>query len=89
MNDLEKFIIDCEKNSVPDKDIDLSDIPEVKDLSSGRFRNWKPVKKQVSIRLDIDNINWLKNQTEKGSLSAVNDVIRWARSNGYKGNLYK
>ena len=30
------------------KKIDLSDIPEIKDFSSGHLRNWKPAKKPVS-----------------------------------------
>ncbi|MBQ6673138.1 MAG: BrnA antitoxin family protein [Spirochaetia bacterium] len=57
MKDLEKFKIieECEKNAVPDSQIDTSEIPEVTDFSkflslSQHDKYFKPVKEQVSIR---------------------------------------
>ena len=45
------------------KNIDLSDIPEVTDFSQGHLRNWKPQKKAISLRIDLDNLEWLKKYT--------------------------
>ena len=63
------------------REIDLSDIPEVKDFSSFQFRNWKPAKKAISFRIDMDNLEWLK-QNGEGYQKRMNDVLRWARQNG-------
>lgn len=63
--------------------IDLSDIPEVSDSmwETGHYRNWKPAKKAISIRIDLDNYEWLKNRGP-GYQKRLNEVLRWARSNG-------
>jgi uncharacterized protein (DUF4415 family) len=46
----------------PDKKIDLSDIPEIRQFPSdamiGRF--YRPKKQSVTIRLDADVLAWLK-----------------------------
>jgi len=46
----------------PDREIDLSDIPEIREIPSdyviGKF--YRPKKETVSIRLDADVIAWLK-----------------------------
>ena len=60
------------------KNIDLSDIPEITDLSGGEFKNWKPIKKAISLRIDLDNLEWLK-QGGKGYQIRLNEVLRWAR----------
>src|SRR5664279_531237 len=49
--------------TLPDKQIDTSDIPELppnawKDAVRGRF--YRPVKQAVSLRLDADVVAWLK-----------------------------
>lgn len=64
------------------KNIDFSDIPEIKDFSKGHLRNQKPEKKAISFRIDMDNLLWLKSKGEKGYQSRLNDVLRWARQNG-------
>lgn len=63
--------------------IDLSDIPEVSDSmwESGHYRNWKPAKKAISLRIDLDNYEWLKTRGP-GYQKRLNEVLRWARSNG-------
>lgn len=61
------------------KNIDLSDIPEIKDFSNGRLRNWKPAKKAVSFRIDLDNLEWLQSAGVEGYQKRMNAVIRWAR----------
>lgn len=63
------------------KNIDFSDIPEIKDFSNGHLRNWKPVKKSITVRIDLDNLTWLK-EAGKGYQTRLNDVLRWARQNG-------
>ena len=48
------------------KNINFSDIPEIKDFSGGHLRNWKPAKKPVSFRIDLDNLQWLQSEGTKG-----------------------
>ena len=49
------------KGTVPDEQLDLSDIPEITDWSHavrhGQF--YRPVKQQTSVRLDADVLAWL------------------------------
>lgn len=78
MKDLETFIRESEKNAIPDNQIDLSDIPEITDFSKGHFRNWKPVKKPVTVRIDSDVLFWLKGSDAKGYQKRLNDTLRWA-----------
>lgn len=64
------------------KNIDFSDIPEIENFSDGHLRNWKPIKKPVSFRIDLDNLQWLQSAGVKGYQKKMNEVIRWARQNG-------
>jgi len=62
--------------SIPDRDIDLSDIPEITDWSKavqGKF--YRPVKKQITLRLDADMLEWYKMQGGKYQ-SRINQVLR-------------
>ena len=83
MTDLEKLIAKCEQNSVPDSQIDTSDIPELteEDFSRGHFKYWKPMKKSITIRIDVDNLAWLQSEGVKGYQKKMNAVIRWAKEN--------
>lgn len=65
--------------------IDLSDIPEITEemWKTGHLRNWKPAKKSITVRIDLDNLEWLKGENPKGYQGRLNDAIRWARNNGY------
>lgn len=59
-----------------DEEIDYSDIPPVTDWSKavvGRF--YRPVKETVTIRLDADVLDWLK-QGGKGYQTRVNRILR-------------
>lgn len=59
-----------------DDDIDFSDIPEVKDFSGwerGKF--YRPVKDQVTLRLDRDVLHWFKLSHEKYQ-TAINQALR-------------
>ena len=64
----------------PDSEIDLSDIPE---LSEKFWRNavpnpwYRPVKKQLTVRLDADVIAWLRKQG-KGYQTRLNSLLREA-----------
>jgi uncharacterized protein (DUF4415 family) len=60
----------------PDESIDTSDIPELSDEASkagvrGRF--YKPVKQQITARVDADVLDWLKSRGPgyQGPLNAI------------------
>lgn len=67
------------KGTVPDEQLDLSDIPEITDWSHavrhGKF--YRPVKQQTSVRLDADVLAWLKAQG-KGYQTRMNKILREA-----------
>jgi uncharacterized protein (DUF4415 family) len=65
--------------AMPDDTIDTSDIPEVTDWSGwtrGKF--YRPVKKQVTLRLDADLIDWFKAQQggARGYQTKINAALR-------------
>ena len=68
-------------DAVTDKDIDYSDIPEVKDFSG--FQPWqdrklyKPIKVSVTCKIDADIVAWLK-QGGKGYQTRLNTILRQA-----------
>ena len=61
----------------PDREIDLSDIPEIREIPSdaviGRF--YRPKKTTVTIRLDVDVVAWL-NATGDGYQTRINAYLR-------------
>jgi uncharacterized protein (DUF4415 family) len=63
----------------PDSEIDFSDIPE---LTEKFWQNavpnpfYKPVKKQVTLRIDADILAWLRQQGKNGYQSRLNAVLR-------------
>lgn len=62
--------------AMPDSEIDFSDIPEITDFTGfevGKF--YRPVKQTVTVRLDADLLNWLK-QGGKGYQSRMNAILR-------------
>lgn len=62
--------------AMPDRDIDTSDIPETSGWSKavvGKF--YRPVKRQVTLRIDADVLNWFKTHSGKYQ-SAVNTALR-------------
>ena len=67
------------KGTVPDDQLDLSDIPEITDWSNairhGQF--FRPLKQQTSVRLDADVLAWLKAQG-KGYQTRMNKILREA-----------
>ena len=61
----------------PDREIDLSDIPEIREIPSdaviGRF--YRPRKTAVTIRLDVDVVTWMKS-TGAGYQTRINTYLR-------------
>ena len=64
--------------------IDYSDIPEItEDVALELYpRNWKPVKQAISVRIDADTLEWLKQPQEAGYQKRLNAALRWARLHG-------
>jgi uncharacterized protein (DUF4415 family) len=73
--------------SRPDSEIDYSDIPP---LSERFWRNamrnplYRPVKKQVTLRIDADILAWLRQQG-KGYQSRLNSLLRSAMIERLRG----
>jgi uncharacterized protein (DUF4415 family) len=73
----------------PEKDIDFSDIPSTsgedwRGAERGRF--YRPLKRQLTVRIDADVLEWLRSQGE-GYQSRLNAILRAAMlANGNKGN---
>ena len=64
-----------------DKDIDLSDLPEIRDwtgMAVGKF--YRPIKKPLTLRVDADVLAWLKSQG-KGYQTRINGILRTAMKN--------
>ena len=60
----------------PDEEIDLTDIPETLDWSGAeQAKFFRPRKKQISIRLDMDILHWFKAQPDKYQ-SLINQACR-------------
>jgi uncharacterized protein (DUF4415 family) len=62
----------------PDSEIDLSDAPELTDeqwKNAERGRFYRPVKRQITARVDADVLAWLKAQG-KGYQSRINAILR-------------
>jgi uncharacterized protein (DUF4415 family) len=62
----------------PDTEIDTSDIPaltdeQLKNAVRGRF--YRPVKQQITARVDADVLDWLKSQG-KGYQGRMNAILR-------------
>jgi uncharacterized protein (DUF4415 family) len=65
------------------KGINFDDISELteEDFARGHFKYWKPVKKSITVRIDLDNLTWLK-EAGKGYQTRLNEVLRWAKMHG-------
>lgn len=67
-------------DAMKDEDIDFSDIPEVTPemfARAVRRRNFKPVprKKQLTLRVDSDVVDWYKEQG-RGYQTRINSLLR-------------
>ncbi len=64
----------------PESEIDFSDIPATSKRDwTGAVRGmfYRPVKQQLTVRVDADVLEWLKSQG-KGYQSRLNDILRTA-----------
>ena len=65
---------------IPDEAIDFSDIPDNDDgydvARRGRGMFYRPVKQQVTLRLDSNTLDWFKRHTPKGYQTDINRVLR-------------
>lgn len=64
--------------TLPDDEINYDDIPalteaQLAEMQRGRF--YRPVKKQITARVDADVLAWLKSQG-KGYQSRMNEILR-------------
>ena len=65
--------------ALPDDKIDTRDIPEVRDWSGARRGVFfRPIKKQLTLRIDADVIAWFKSHTPKGDgyQTSINRALR-------------
>ena len=61
---------------VRDKDIDYSDLPPLdKTFLKKATTTWPPAKKQLTIRLDADVLDWLKGHG-RGYQTRINRILR-------------
>ena len=67
-----------EIEAMGDDDIDLSDIPEKLDWSNAvRGKFYRPVKQQLTLRLDADVIYWFKSHADGGGYQTrINAALR-------------
>lgn len=66
-------------DELADEDIDLSDIPETTDWTGAvRGKFYRPVKQQITLRIDADVIAWFKAQTPsgRGYQTNINQALR-------------
>ena len=65
------------------KGINFDDIAELteEDFARGHFKYWKPVKKSITVRINLDNLTWLK-EAGKGYQTRLNEGLRWAKMHG-------
>jgi uncharacterized protein (DUF4415 family)/uncharacterized DUF497 family protein len=65
--------------ALPDSAIDTSDVPELLDWSDAkRGLFYRPVKQQLTLRLDADVVAWFKSQTKssEGYQTRINRALR-------------
>ena len=70
--------------ALSDDEIDTSDIPELADAQLAEMQRpeyFRPVKKQITARLDADVLAWLK-AGGKGYQSRMNAILRQAMLSG-------
>ena len=63
-----------------DSEIDFSDIPATSEsdwTGAMRGKHFRPVKQQLTVRIDSDVVEWLKSQG-KGYQSRLNQILRLA-----------
>ena len=65
--------------ALPEDQIDTDDLPEVHDWSGAkRGLFYRPVKQQITLRLDADLVDWFKNHhsQDEGYQTSINRALR-------------
>jgi uncharacterized protein (DUF4415 family) len=65
--------------ALPDEQINTDDIPEVQDWNGAkRGLFYRPIKQQITLRLDADLIDWFKNNhpQDEGYQTSINRALR-------------
>jgi len=64
--------------AMPDDTIDLSDMPEKLDWADAeRGKFYRPVKQQLTLRLDVDIVHWFKTHAQGGGYQTrINQALR-------------
>ena len=65
--------------ALPEEEIDTCEMPEVSDWTGARRGVlYRPVKRQITLRIDADVIEWFKSQTDKGEgyQTRINRALR-------------
>lgn len=65
------------------KGINFDDIPELteEDFATGHFKYWNPPHKVITLKIDLDNLDWLQSAGKEDYQTRMNNVLRWARMN--------
>jgi uncharacterized protein (DUF4415 family) len=66
--------------AMPESEIDFSDLPATTEQDwhgAVRGKFYRPIKQQLTVRIDADVLEWLKSQG-KGYQSRLNDILRAA-----------
>jgi len=65
--------------ALPEEEVDTHEMPEVSDWTGARRGVlYRPVKRQITLRIDADVIEWFKSQTLKGEgyQTSINRALR-------------
>ena len=65
--------------ALPEEEIDTGDMPEVRDWSGARRGLlYRPVKRQITLRIDADVIEWFKSRSHRGEgyQTGINRALR-------------
>ena len=65
--------------ALPEEGIDTREMPEVSDWTGARRGVlYRPIKRQITLRIDADVIEWFKSQTLKGEgyQTSINRALR-------------
>lgn len=79
LEDIKRSAIDLDElaqlNAMRDDDINYDDIPQLTDEQIANLKLYKPIKQQITLRLDSDIVAWLK-KDGKGYQTRANQLLR-------------
>lgn len=64
---------------LPDEKIDFSDIPDDDEGYTGEYTRGlhsRPIKQQITLRLDADILDWFRRRTPKGYQTDINRALQ-------------